>query len=293
MNQLQAALRDGAARLRAGGIDNPRLEARLLLAHALGVTQEELLREPPDTLRDPPASPVPAELRSARYRALLDRRASREPLALITGRREFWSLDFAVSAATLIPRADSETLIEAALAAIPDRARVRRILDLGTGTGCLLLAALTEFLAAFGVGIDRSAAATSLARHNAAMLRMADRAAFACADWAGALTGRFDLILSNPPYIRTSELSGLMPEVALHEPAAALDGGPDGCTAYRRILPDLPRLLAPGGLAVVELGAGQDAPVAALARAAGFAPTLRADLAGIPRALLLRAVAGA
>jgi release factor glutamine methyltransferase len=294
MNQLQAALRDGAARLRAGGIDNPRLEARLLLAHALGVTPEALLRDPPDTLpSDPPASAAPTELRCARYDALLDRRASREPLALITGRREFWSLDLAVSAATLIPRADSETLIEAALAAIPDRTQVRRILDLGTGTGCLLLAALTEYPAAFGVGTDRSPAATSLARHNAAMLGMADRAAFACADWTTALTGPFDLILSNPPYIRTTDLTGLMPEVALHEPAAALDGGPDGCTAYRRILPDLPRLLAPGGIAVVELGAGQQAPVAALARAAGFTPTPRADLAGTPRALLLRPVAGA
>jgi release factor glutamine methyltransferase len=338
MSQVRAALRDGAARLRAEGIDNPRLEARLLLAHALGVTPEALLRDPPEALlgnpprmplhdppevppRDPPqGSPcdsseallrgpleVPlrrppvsansvqtscAETGRARYDALLDRRAAREPLALITGRREFWSLDLAVSAATLIPRPDSETLIEAALAAIPDRARVRRILDLGTGTGCLLLAALSEFPPAFGVGTDRTAAATSLARHNAAMLGMADRAAFVCTDWGDALVGGFDLIVSNPPYIRTGDLAALMPEVARHEPAAALDGGPDGLDAYRRILPELPRLLASGGVAVLELGVDQNEAVTGLARVAGFASTTRADLAGIPRALLLRAESG-
>jgi release factor glutamine methyltransferase len=282
---VQAALRDGAARLRAGGIDNPRLEARLLLAHALGIT-------PAAVLRDPLAPVGRAAVGRVPYDTMLDRRAAREPLALITGRREFWSLDLAVSAATLIPRADSETLIEAALAALPDRARVRRILDLGTGTGCLLLAALSEFPAAFGIGTDRSAAAATLARDNAAMLGMADRAAFVCTDWAGALAGRFDLILSNPPYIRSGDLAGLMPEVARHEPAAALDGGPDGLNAYRRILPELPRRLAAGGVAVLELGAGQQAAVAALARAAGFASTPRADLAGIPRALVLRPALG-
>jgi release factor glutamine methyltransferase len=278
MNQVQAALRDGAARLRAAGIETPRREARHLLAHALGITTEALLR----------GSHMPID--HAPYDTLLARRASREPLALITGHREFWSLDLSVAGATLIPRADSETLIDAAIAAFPNRTQVRRILDLGTGTGCLLLAALTEFQAAFGVGIDRSVAATSLARHNAAMLRMADRAVFACVDWTIALTGRFNLILSNPPYVRTGELPGLMPEVAHHEPAVALDGGPDGCNAYRQILPEVPRLLAPGGVAIIELGAGQDAAVAALARASGLVPTARADLAGIPRALVLRPV---
>jgi release factor glutamine methyltransferase len=286
---VATALRHGAACLRDAGIDNPRLEARLLLAQALGVTTEALLRDPHTTI-DPTT-----------YGALLTRRAAREPLALIIGRREFWSLDLAVSAATLIPRADTETLIEAALAAFPDRTRARRILDLGTGTGCLLLAALTEFPAAFGIGIDRSAAAATLARDNAAMLGMTTRAAFVCADWASALGpnppahpaptypghGRFDLILSNPPYIRTADLPTLMPEVALHEPASALDGGPDGIDAYRRILPDLPRLLARGGVALLELGQGHAEPVAGMARAAGFTTATHADLAGIPRALRL------
>jgi release factor glutamine methyltransferase len=272
---IGAALRDGAARLRGRGIDNPRLDARLLLAHALGVSTEALLRDP--------GAPVDP----ARYVALLDRRAAREPLALITGRREFWSLGLAVSNATLIPRADSETLIEAALRAIPDRTRVRRILDLGTGTGCLLLAALSEFPAAFGVGTDRSAAATSLARHNAAMLGMAGRTAFVRADWSAALAGRFDLVLSNPPYIPTGDLPALMPEVARYEPASALDGGVDGLDAYRRILPGLPRLLTQGGIAVLEVGQNQANSVGSLARAAGFAWVPHADLAGIPRALLL------
>jgi len=269
------AVLDGAARLHAAGIDNPRREARRLLAHALHTTTEHLLRDP-----HRPVAPAP-------YATLLDRRAAHEPLALITGRREFWSLDLAVSPATLIPRPDTETLIEAALTALPDRTRVRRILDLGTGTGCLLLAALTEFPDAFGVGTELSLAATTLARDNAAMLGMASRAAFICTDWSGALGGRFDLILSNPPYIPTGDLPTLMPEVAQYEPSSALDGGPDGLDAYRRILPELPRLLATGGVAIVEIGQGQADAVASLARAAGFAPVARADLAGIPRALLL------
>jgi release factor glutamine methyltransferase len=275
MTTVSVALHDGAARLRAAGIDSPRLEARLLLTHALATTMEALLRDP--------NAPIDA----AAYAALVARRAAREPLALITGRREFWSLNLAVSPATLIPRADSETLIEATLAAFPDRTQVQRILDLGTGTGCLLLAALSEFPAAFGVGTDRSPAAVRLARDNAAMLGMASRAAFVCADWAAALSARFDLILANPPYIPTAELATLMPEVAGHEPASALDGGPDGLNAYRQILLQLPGRLAVGGAAMVEVGMGQDAAVAALAAKAGFGAHPRADLAGINRALVL------
>jgi release factor glutamine methyltransferase len=218
---------------------------------------------------------------------LLARRIAHEPLALITGHREFWSLDFAVSGATLIPRPDSETLIEAALVALPDRTRVRRVLDLGTGTGCLLLAALREYPVSFGIGTDRSAAACLLARSNAAMLGMDNRSAIVCADWAAPLAGRFELILCNPPYIATDDLPGLMPEVARFEPASALDGGPDGLSAYRRIVPDLPRLLAPDGIAILELGLGQAAAVGALADGVDLVARTRADLAGIPRALLL------
>ena len=178
------------------------------------------------------------------FQALIARRAAREPLALIVGRREFWSLDFAVSPAALVPRPDSETLIEAAVATFVGRTPPCRVLDLGTGTGCLLLAALSEFPAAFGVGVDCSFAAASLAACNAAMLGLADRAAIVCADWTDALGGCFDLILCNPPYIAASHLDGLMPEVACHEPRTALDGGADGYSAYRRLIPGLPRLLA-------------------------------------------------
>ena len=162
------------------------------------------------------------------------------------------------------------------------------MLDLGTGTGCLLLAALHEFPAAFGIGIDLVPAAAHLAARNAAALGLADRAAFLVADWAAPLAGQFDLILSNPPYIPTPDLAGLMPEVVGHEPSSALDGGADGLTAYRRIIARLPALLAPGGVAVLELGIGQADDVAALAVAAGLSADVRDDLAGIPRALILR-----
>jgi len=265
--------------LRAAAFEAPRLEARLLLAHALGCRQEDLLRDPRAAV--PPAA-------AAQFGDLLRRRLGHAPVAHLLGTQEFWSLPFAVSPATLIPRADSETLIEAAIAAFPDRAAVHRILDLGTGTGCLLLAALTEFPAATGVGLDRVPGAATLARTNAARLGLADRVRFVVADWAAPIAGRFDLVLSNPPYIETAAIAGLMPDVARHEPASALDGGADGLDAYRTMAASLPALLAPGGRAVLELGAGQQAAVEAIAAARGLLPLgCRADLGGVPRALVL------
>jgi release factor glutamine methyltransferase len=265
--------------LRAAAIETPRLEARLLLAHAMGCRQEALLRDP--------RAAVPVEA-ATRFGDLLRRRLAHEPIAQLLGTQEFWSLPFAVSPATLIPRADSESVIEAALEAFPDRGAVRRVLDLGTGTGCLLLAALSEFPAATGLGIDLVPAAAALARENARRLGLGDRAAFLAGDWAASIEARFDLVLCNPPYIETRDIPGLMPEVARHEPATALDGGADGLAAYRHVVAALPGLLAPGGQAVLELGQGQRTAVEALARAVGLEPRgCRADLGGVERALRL------
>ena len=264
-----------AERLARAGIEAPRREARLLAAHALGVSATALLdarQEIDPTLLD----------------AAIARRAAREPLAFITGRRGFWTLDLAVSPDTLVPRADSEALIEAALAAFPDRSAVCRILDLGTGTGCLLLAALAEFPLAFGVGVDLSPAAAALASRNSVACGQLARGAFLAGDWAASLVGRFDLILCNPPYIKSAAIAGLMPEVGGYEPRRALDGGAGGLDAYRRLMPALPPLLSPAGVAIFEVGEGQESDVVRLAAQAGLTHvTSRADLGGIARALVI------
>jgi release factor glutamine methyltransferase len=268
------AIRDGAVRLETVA-DTPRLEARLLLAHALGVPRDDLIRDP-HRLIDTGA-----------YETLLLRRIAHEPLALITGHREFWSLDFLVSPVTLIPRPDSETLVEAALAAFAGRPPPRRILDLGTGSGCLLLALLTEFQSAFGIGTDLAPDAAALAATNAGQLGLNDRAAFVAGDWTNPIVGRFDLIISNPPYIADRDIDGLMPEVAQHEPRRALEGGADGYDAYREILPILLDHLQTDGVAVLEVGQGQATCVAEQARTAGLEASFRLDLAEIPRAIVL------
>lgn len=270
-----AALRRTAAALAEAGIDGAAHEARLLLAHALGVPASALVDR--DRL-----------VETGGLGSLLARRVRREPMAYILGRQGFWTLDLAVTSATLIPRADSETLIEAALAAFPDRSRVTRLLDLGTGSGALLLAALGEFTAATGVGVDISEAAVSAARGNAAACGLGDRAVFLVGRWGDALGGRFDLVVCNPPYVESGQIAGLMPEVLRHEPVLALDGGSDGLDAYRAVLVQLPALLALDGRAVIELGAGHGGAVAGLAEAAELrVESVRADLGGHPRALVL------
>jgi len=277
MKFYQAALAETAATFQQAGIDQPRREARLLLAHILGV---------PSNALPPPNTPVDHQA----LQAAVARRAAHEPLAYITGTQGFWTFEVAVSPATLIPRPDSETLIEAAIAARPNRAAVTSVLDLGTGTGCLLLAALVEFPAAIGIGTDRVPQAAALAAANAARLGLTHRAHFLAADWAAPLRARFDLILSNPPYITTNDIPGLMRGVREHEPVTALDGGATGLAAYAHLIPAVKHLLKPGGLAIMELGAGQFPATAHLAIQAGFTQIeARADLAGITRALLLHA----
>lgn len=267
--------------LRAAAIEGPRAEARLLLGEAMGV--------PPDSLLRDARAAVPPEA-AARFTGLLKRRLAGEPMAHLLGHRGFWTLDLAVSPATLIPRPDSEALVEAALDAFPDRQAPLRVLDLGTGTGALLLAVLAEYPRGFGIGVDLVPEAAALARANATRNGLADRAAFLAGDWAAAIRGRFDLVLSNPPYIESGAIPALMPEVARFEPASALDGGPDGLDAYRRLTAALPEVLMPSGWAILELGAGQAGAVAALAHAAGLEPGRpRADLGGIARALPLQA----
>jgi release factor glutamine methyltransferase len=260
-----------AAAARIGG-DTPRLDAEVLLAHLIGCTRGDLLLKP-DRNIDAQA-----------YDKLVNRRAAGEPVAHITGHREFWSLDLKVSPDVLIPRPDSETLIEVALKRCSSPPA--RILDLGTGSGALLLAALTEWPQATGLGIDASPAALAVAQENAHRTGLADRAAFQAGNWGEGLAERFDLILCNPPYIADDE--PLSSEVRDHEPASALFAGSDGLADYRRILPQLPGLLNPGGLAVLEIGHTQGPALLALATEQGFRASLHPDLAGRDRCVALR-----
>lgn len=277
---VAAALATATAQLAGAGLDEPRREARLLLEWAMEADRSAILAHPERPL-------APAE--EARFAELLARRAAREPASRLLGMREFWSLPFRLSGETLIPRPESETLIEAALALCPERLAPLRLLDLGTGTGCLLLALLGERPAACGIGVDLSAGASRIAAANAAALGLGGRAGFVVGFWGEALAGRFDVILANPPYISSEAIATLMPEVAEHEPRLALDGGPDGLAAYRSLTADLPRLLAPGGVALLEVGFGQAAAAAEIMWRGGLAvEEIRRDLAGTERCLVLR-----
>lgn len=272
MTTVAEAMRTAAERL-ASSSDTARLDAEVLMAHALGTTRSELL------LRHMHA-PAPEG-----FAALVERRAAHEPVAYITGTQEFFGLPFRVSPEVLIPRGDSEALVEAALAARPDAGTV---LDCGTGSGALLLAVLSRLPQAHGVGIDRSPGALAVARANAEALGLAGRARMIAADWrepgwTQALGGPFDLILANPPYVE--DAAPLAVSVKAFEPAEALFAGPEGLDAYRILVPQLPALLAPGGIALVEIGHAQAGAVAAIGEAAGLGAALHHDLAGRPRVL--------
>ncbi|MEQ8250987.1 MAG: peptide chain release factor N(5)-glutamine methyltransferase [Oceanibaculum nanhaiense] len=284
MTQAAALLRDAAVRLEAAGVEEARRDARLLLAEALGVEAHRLILEPQTNV--PPAA-------ADRFAGFVAARAARVPVSRILGRREFWGLTFRLSPATLDPRPDSETLVEAVLKAFPNRTAPLRVLDFGTGTGCLLLAVLSEYPNATGLGIDKAEDAVATASANAVDLGLAGRAEIRLGDWGQGLGGQgvgepFDIILSNPPYIEAAVVPALAPEVARHDPLLALAGGADGLDAYRRLLPDVARLLAAQGHAFLELGQGQAADVAALAQQCGLMQrALHADLAGIARCLEL------
>ena len=274
---VEALLREAARDLANAGIPAPRAEARILLQATLDRPAEALIRSP-----DAPVAGAPA----ARFRTLVTRRAGREPVSRILGKREFWSLCFAVSADTLDPRPDSEAVVEAALRRYAGRTGAPRVLDFGTGTGCLLLAVLSELPRATGVGTDIAAGAIAVATRNAARLGLSRRASFVRADWDAGIDGSFDLILANPPYIPGPAIAGLAPEVARWEPLAALDGGADGLDAYRRLAPAIARRLAPGGAAFLEIGAGQADSVGAIMATQGLARFAhKTDLSGTVRCL--------
>ena len=273
MTTVAEALREAARRLEAVS-DTARLDAELLMAAALRTSRSEmLLRHTSDPAPDG-------------FAALVDRRLTHEPIAYILGRQEFYGREFLVTPDVLIPRADSETTLVAALRARPG---AQRALDCGVGSGALLLSYLAEAPGTEGTGIDRSPEALAVAADNAERFGLAARCDLRIADWTedgwSEGLGRFDLILANPPYVEDD--ADLAPSVRDHEPAGALFAGPEGLDDYRLLVPCLPALLAPQGVAVLEIGASQADSVGAIARAAGFAPVLHHDLAGRPRALVL------
>jgi release factor glutamine methyltransferase len=278
---VEAARRALTTRFRSAAIESAELDARILTGHALGLDLTGLISAAQRQL---------TANESARLEEFAGRRLAGEPVARILGEKEFWGLPLQLSSATLVPRPDTETVVELALELVRaggDLNRPLRIADLGTGSGAILLALLSELPAAQGFGTDISAAALHTASANAARAGLSKRATFVACDYADGLIGPFDLIVSNPPYIRTADIDGLAVDVRKYDPPAALDGGADGLGAYRALIPQAAGLLAPGAALVVEAGEGQSAQIQALMTAAGLMPVIapKADLAGIPRAV--------
>lgn len=272
MTTIPRALGRATEQLRAIS-DTPRLDAELLMAASLDIGRDRLLL-------DEPRGEVPEQ-----FLSFIDRRLTGEPVAYITGHRGFWNIDLEVGPGALVPRPDSETLIAAAVEHFAATPGPRRILDLGTGPGTLLLAALDEWPRASGIGVDASDAALDYARRNGQRLGLSGRAEFRTGDWAEGIDELFDLILCNPPYVAADAELGT--GVAEHEPHEALFAGQDGLEAYRALAPQLPNLLATGGLAAIEIGYDQSGPAAQLLTVSGFRSRIASDLAGHPRAVLL------
>ena len=278
---VEAARRMMAAQFRTRAIESAELDARTLVGAALGLDLTGLIAAA--------ARPLTTE-ESVRLEDFARRRLAGEPVARILGIKEFWGLPLQLSPATLVPRPDTETVVQLALEiwrAERHSDRQLRIADIGTGSGAILLALLSELPEAYGIGTDISLAALRTATGNAARLGFAPRAAFVACDYAAALSGPLNLIVSNPPYIRSAEIAGLANEVRAHDPPGALDGGADGLDAYRALIPQAAHLLAPGGTLIVEAGLGQSGHIQGLMTAAGltFESPPKADLAGIPRAV--------
>jgi release factor glutamine methyltransferase len=279
---IETARRLLTARFEAAGIDHATLDARMLIGAVLQLDLTGLIAQGPRRLTVDD---------TARLDAFARRRVAGEPIARILGMKEFWGLPLKLSADVLVPRPDTETVVEAALEILRAEGRIRaqlRIADLGTGSGAILLALLSELPNATGIGTDLSAAALETATTNAQHLGLTPRVDFMVSDYAEGLSGPLDLMVSNPPYVRSADIASLAPEVRDHDPHLALDGGPDGLEAYRRITAQASGLLSPGGLLVLEIGQGQDGDVAQLVAAAGLmiAGPTRADLAGIGRAVV-------
>lgn len=279
LTTLQEALRSAVMQLQQHKIETASLDARLLLEHVTGYSREQLLMHIEDALSAP---------LQERYRQLVGWRGQRRPMAQLLGKRAFWDSEFIVTSDTLDPRPDSETLIEAVISRFPDRQARLSVLDLGTGTGCLLLTLLKEYPHMAGTGLDISEAALSVAKENALALGLQARAKFVRSDWFEQAQGPYDLIISNPPYIASDDIAGLAPEVALFEPKLALDGGADGLDAYRAIISRMAGFMADGAVVVFEIGLGQQHGVETLAKEAGLrcvaAPK---DLGGLVRCLLI------
>jgi release factor glutamine methyltransferase len=278
---IATARRALAQSFRRDGLATPELDARLLVAHALGLDHAALVSQAARTLTATEAAAVAA---------LAARRRAREPVARIIGAKEFWGLKFALNCATLVPRPETETVVEAVLDTLDRRqarGRALRVADLGTGSGALLLALLSELPMGRGVGTDMSREALVCASHNAVALGLAGRASFVACDYGAALAGPFDIVVSNPPYVARDDIASLAPEVRVFDPRLALDGGPDGLDAYRAITAAARHLLSPGGILVLELGIGQLAQVEDILSAAGLVAIgePRHDLLGIARAL--------